>query len=231
MNNTETEPNIEILYEDNHILAISKPKGLLSQEDHTGAPDVLTLCKAYLKKKYDKPGNVFLGLLHRLDRPVSGVMVLAKTSKAASRVSEQIRKHKIKKRYLAIVQGEPGRQGVLTHYLIKNSQDNIVQSVSPETANSKKAELMYRTVATQTGFSLVEVLLITGRAHQIRVQFAETGHPLWGDHKYGEGRGKDIALHAYQYEITHPTLKKTLSIRSQPPKTDPWNRFDIQNQP
>ena len=231
MNRTETEPDIEILYEDNHILAISKPKGLLSQEDHSGDPDVLTLCKAYLKRKYDKPGNVFLGLLHRLDRPVSGVMVLAKTSKAASRISEQIRKHKIKKRYFAIVQGEPGKQGVLTHYLIKDSQNNMVQSVSHETANSKKAELIYRTVDTKSGLSLVEVLLITGRAHQIRVQFAEKGHPLWGDHKYGEGRGKDIALHAYMYEITHPTLKNSLRIRSIPPKTDPWSRFEIQKLP
>lgn len=227
MNRTETDPDIGILYEDNHILAISKPKGLLSQEDHTGAPDVLTLCKAYLKKRYQKTGNVYLGLVHRLDRPVSGVMILAKTSKAASRISEQIRKRTLKKRYLAIVEGDPGQQGVLTHYLIKNQKDNRVQSVSPETAHSKKAELIYRTLATRQGYSLVEVTLITGRAHQIRVQFAEKGHPLWGDHKYGKGRNRDLALHAYQYELTHPTLKKILRIRSTLPETDPWSRFKI----
>lgn len=231
MNRTDTEPDIEILYEDNHILAISKPAGILSQEDYSGAPDVLSLCKTYLKKKYKKPGNVYLGLIHRLDRPVSGVMILAKTSKAASRISEQIRQRTVKKRYFAVVSGDPGKQGVLTHFLIKNTQDNMVQSVPPETANSKKAELMYRTVSTRGGLSLVEVSLITGRPHQIRVQFAEKGYPLWGDHKYGKAHGSVLALHSCQYEMSHPTLKKTLNIRSLPPEIDPWIRFNIQFQP
>lgn len=227
MNRTDTEPDIEILYEDNHLLAISKPKGLLSQEDYSGDPDVLTLCKAYLKKKYNKPGNVFLGLLHRLDRPVSGVMLLAKTSKAASRISEQIRKRIVKKRYLAIIEGEPGKQGVLIHYLVKNHKTNIVQVVSENTRNAKKAELMYRTLKTNDGLSLIQVSLITGRAHQIRVQFAEVGTPLWGDQKYGKRVESEIALHAYQFELNHPTLKKTQMFQSNPPESHPWNQFDI----
>lgn len=229
MNRTDTDPDIEILYEDNHLLAISKPIGLLSQEDYSGDPDVLTLCKAYLKKKYNKPGNVYLGLLHRLDRPVSGVMILAKTSKAASRISEQIRKRIVKKRYLAIVVGEPGNQGVLTHYLVKNHKNNIVQVVSENTRNAKRAELMYRTLKTNDGLSLIQVSLITGRAHQIRVQFAEVGTPLWGDQKYGKRVGSEIALHAYQFEMNHPTLKKTQMFQSNPPKSHPWNQFELPN--
>lgn len=227
MNRTDTEPDIEILYEDNHLLAISKPKGLLSQEDYSGDPDVLTLCKDYLKRKYNKPGNVYLGLLHRLDRPVSGVMILAKTSKAASRISEQIRKRVVKKRYLAIVEGTPGKQGVLTHYLVKNHNTNFVQAVSENIKNAKKAELMYRTLDSGNGLSLIQVSLITGRAHQIRVQFAEVGTPLWGDQKYGKGIESEIALHAYQFEVNHPTLKKTQIFQSNPPESHPWNQFKI----
>ncbi len=229
MNKTDTDPDIEILYEDNHLLAISKPKGLLSQEDYSGDPDVLTLCKAYLKKKYDKPGNVYLGLLHRLDRPVSGVMLLAKTSKAASRISEQIRKRTIKKRYLAIVHGEPDKQGFYTHYLVKDQNNNIVKSVPESVKGAKKAELIYRTLQTREKLSLMELSLITGRAHQIRVQFAEEEHPLWGDHKYGNSEGNEIALHAFQYQIDHPTLKKEQIFQSKPPESYPWSIFDIQN--
>lgn len=225
MKTTGTTPDIEILYEDNHLLAINKPKGVLSQEDHTGNPNVLTLCKEYIKNEYNKPGNVFMGLVHRLDKPVSGVMLLAKTSKAASRISEQIRKRTLDKTYLAVVCGKAPENGFLTHYLLKNSQTNMVTSVKKGTQGAKEAQLTFQTLAVSDDFSLLKVNLITGRAHQIRVQLAEHGYPIWGDRKYGKLNGNTIALHAYQLVCSHPTLKDEIKFTALPELNHPWILF------
>jgi 23S rRNA pseudouridine1911/1915/1917 synthase len=226
MKTTGTNPNISILFEDNHLLAIHKPAGVLSQEDYSGDPDVLTLCKAYIKKEYDKPGNVFLGLVHRLDRPVAGVMLLAKTSKAASRISEQIRKRTVKKRYLAVVSGNPAENGMLMHHLLKNKNTNTVSVVNSGNSNASKSELTYQKIEQYKQFALLQISLITGRPHQIRVQLSHEGFPIVGDSKYGDSTESDIALFASELEIMHPTLKKPLIFSTFPPKKYPWSHFE-----
>jgi len=225
MKTTRTNPELEIIFEDNHLLVVNKPVGLLSQEDHTGDPDILTLCKEYIKNEYKKPGNVFLGLLHRLDRPVSGVMMLAKTSKAASRISEQIRSRTIKKKYLAIVTGNPPPNGYLTHFLLKDEKSNTVRVVEPNVKHSQDAKLMFQRLETVDDLHLLKVSLITGRPHQIRVQLSEEGYPIWGDQKYGQSNRSTPALHAYSLELEHPTLKKEMFVSAKPPKIAPWNKF------
>lgn len=222
---TGTNPDLPILFEDNHLLAIHKPKGVLSQEDHTGSADVVKLCKEYLKHAYDKPGNVYLGLLHRLDKPVSGVMILAKTSKAASRLSEQIRKRKVKKSYLVVVKGDAPENGYLSHHLLKDEKTNTVKTVSKNTKGAKEALLTFQKIANSDGLSLLKISLITGRAHQIRVQLAEHGYPIWGDRKYGTGYEPDIALHAHELNFEHPTLKNAIIVTSNPDLTHPWVLF------
>jgi 23S rRNA pseudouridine1911/1915/1917 synthase len=226
MKTTGTNPDVEIIYEDNHLLAVHKPKGMLSQEDRTGDPDLLNICKEYLKKEYKKPGNVFLGLLHRLDKPVSGVMLFAKTSKAASRISEQIRKRTVKKKYLAVAEGQLPATGLFSHYLLKDKKTNRTQTVQPGTKGAKPAELTFNLLESRGALSLVSIHLITGRAHQIRVQFAREGFPVWGDRKYGTGTHPTIALHAWKMTVEHPTLKSELTIRANPPSGNPWNEFD-----
>lgn len=225
MKTTGTNPDITILFEDNHLLAIQKPAGVLSQEDYSGDPDVLTLCKAYLKKEHNKTGNVYLGLVHRLDRPVAGVMLLAKTSKAASRISEQIRKRAIKKRYLVAVEGRPDDNGMLMHYLLKNSETNRVAIADAGNSNAQKAELTYHNIDQKNGLSLLSINLITGRPHQIRVQLAHEGFPVSGDRKYGSLSNSEIALFASDLEVTHPTLKKTINFSATPPNRHPWSLF------
>jgi 23S rRNA pseudouridine1911/1915/1917 synthase len=229
METTQTSPNIPIIYEDNHLLVIDKPAGVLSQEDHTGDPDVLNLCKAYIKKKYNKPGNVYLGLVHRLDRPVSGVMVLAKTSKAASRLSYQIRKRTINKTYWALVEGQTPVFGELVHFLEKDNRTNTVKAFTSPKGKAKESRLKFITIKTNDKYSVIEVDLITGRPHQIRVQFAEEGYPLWGDLKYGNSKGtsgKDIALRAVKLELEHPTTKELMILKAPKPIGQPWNMFE-----
>ena len=223
---TGTNPDIEILFEDNHLLVINKPRNVLSQEDHTGDPDVLTLCKAYLKKEYNKPGNVFLGLIHRLDKPVSGVMVLAKTSKAASRISEQVRKRSLKKTYLTIVHGSAPENGFLDDHLLKDSKKNITRIVPAGTRGAKEARLTFEKIAEKSGKSLLQVHLITGRPHQIRVQLAGHGYPIVGDSRYGNPSAEDICLHSWKLELTHPTLKEDAQFLGNPPKSGTWKIFD-----
>lgn len=226
---TGTKPPIPIIYEDNHLLVIDKPAGLLSQEDKTGKPDVLTLCKKYIKKKYNKPGDVFLGLVHRLDQPVSGVMVLARTSKAASRLSAQMRNHSLDKTYWALVHGMTPIEGELKHYIDKDRKTNTVKAFASGKGKAKEAKLKFRALKQNAHYSLVEVDLITGRPHQIRVQMAKEGFPLWGDYKYGDpdqGQGKDIALRAVKIEILHPTKKEKMIFEASIPKTAPWNFFE-----
>jgi 23S rRNA pseudouridine1911/1915/1917 synthase len=225
MKTTRTSPEIEIIFEDNHLLVVNKPAGILSQEDHTGDPDILTLCKEYIKNEYNKPGNVFLGLLHRLDRPVSGVMMIAKTSKAASRISEQIRSRTIKKKYLAVVSGNPPPNGYLTHFLLKDEKTNTVKVVEPNVKHAQDAKLMFQRLETVDNLHLLKVSLITGRPHQIRVQLSEEGYPIWGDQKYGESNRSTPALHAYSLELEHPTLKTEMIFSAKPPNITPWNNF------
>lgn len=219
-----------VIYEDNHLLVVEKPVNMPTQADSSGDRDLLTRMKDYLKKKYEKPGNVYLGLVHRLDRPVGGVLVLAKTSKAAGRLSEQVREDRFRKIYLAVVHGSlrEGRQ--LTHYLLKNTVKNQVSVVPEGTAGAKKAVLEYEPLETMGNLSLVKIRLHTGRSHQIRVQMAAIGHPLYGDQKYGKQvnrSGQQLALWAVEVGFIHPVSREPVSFRSLPPKDFPWTEFDI----
>lgn len=219
--------NIDILYEDNHLLVIEKPVNIPVQEDDSGDPDLLTILKEDIKRRFGKPGNVYLGLVHRLDRPVGGVMVFAKTSKAASRLSDQLRRGAIDRQYLTVVRGTPKKsEAVLRHYLYKDRRKNQVYSVSKKHPEAKDASLDYRLLGTSSGQSLLRVRLHTGRSHQIRVQLATEGMPLFGDQKYGSKvnkPGEQIALWAHTLEFTHPTTKKELRFISNPPFQFPWS--------
>ncbi|NLM46784.1 MAG: RluA family pseudouridine synthase [Firmicutes bacterium] len=220
---------VRFLYEDNHLLVVEKPVNMLSQGDITGEPDLLSIVKAILKRKYNKPGNVFLGLVHRLDRPTGGVMVLAKTSKAAARLSAQIREGTFTKQYLAVVHGRlPQAEGTLRHYLVKDRKTNLVAVAGKDQPKAKAASLSYRVLAVAAGLSLVQVQLHTGRSHQIRVQFAACGHPLYGDRRYGKAvnrPGRQLALWAYKIAFTHPVSQKRLIFTSFPAHVQPWLKF------
>ena len=215
----------EVLYLDNHLLVVVKPPGMLSQSDDTGDLDVATWAKAFLKERFDKPGNVFAAIVHRLDRPVGGVMVLARTSKAASRLAEQFRKRRVEKQYLAVVEGRLTGSGRAEDWLLKTRDPKTgtrVRRVNHATTGAKKAVLDWRSLAVVGERSLVEVRLETGRAHQIRVQLAGLGHPIRGDLRYGAptplGNGKGIALHATSVTVDHPTLKERRTFNSAAPK-------------
>lgn len=218
-----------ILYEDNHLLVVVKPVNVPSQADDSGDPDLLTILKEDIKARYQKPGNVYLGLVHRLDRPVGGVMVFAKTSKAASRLSEQIRTREFNKNYLAVVYGFPeGSNGRLRHYLWKNQSNNTVKAFNQPRPEAKEAILEYEVTGRQDNLSLVRIHLTTGRAHQIRVQFAAISHPLYGDQKYGADLsrpGQQIALWSAEIRFKHPTRDEIIQFQSAPPTVYPWNLF------
>lgn len=218
--------NLKILYEDNHIIVVEKPPNIPSQGDKTEDEDMLTIIKHYLKEKYQKPGNVYLGLIHRLDRPVGGVMVFAKTSKAASRLSEQVRNKTFQKEYLVIVDGKLEKQkATLEDYLLKNQKNNISKVVKENTKNAKYAKLDYEVINynEEIDLSVLKVLLHTGRHHQIRVQLANIGHSICGDQKYGtRGRGKQICLWAYKLTIEHPITKEKMTFTTIPEKTGSW---------
>lgn len=210
------------LYVDNHLLVIEKQAGQLSQADRTGDTDLLMIWRQYVKTRYNKPGNVFLGLVHRLDRPVSGVMVFARTSKAAARLTEQFRTQKVQKKYLALVEGRPGLSGTMEDYLLKKGRR--VKRAAPDKRGAKKASLSFRTLAESGGISLVEINLETGRSHQIRVQFSSRGFPLLGDLKYGASSqfdGNNLALHAFSLSFDHPTRKDRLVFESPLPAVWP----------
>ena len=217
---------LNVIYEDNHIIVVEKMVNIPSQADKTGDLDMLTLIKQYIKEKYQKPGNVYLGLIHRLDRPVGGVMVFAKTSKAAARLSEQVREKTFKKKYLVIVDGKlEQKEGVWEDYLLKNEKTNTSKVVPKGTKNSKLAKLDYQVLKynEETNLSLVKVNLHTGRHHQIRVQFASRNHSICGDQKYGtRGRGKQISLWAYELSILHPITKQEMTFKCLPKKQGPW---------
>lgn len=219
---------ITFLYEDNHLLVVVKPPNLLSQADRTGDWDLHTLLKEYIREKYNKPGNVYLGLVHRLDRPVGGVMVFAKTSKAAGRLSEQIREGKFGRGYLAVVAGHPKRlSGSLRSFLLKDTKKNLVRVVKPDVKGAQEARLDYQVVDMNATHSLVRIQLRTGRSHQIRVQMAEIGHPLLGDQRYGPRSNKreQIALWAERITFAHPTTKEVLEFSEPPPEVKPWTEF------
>ncbi|MTI95264.1 MAG: RNA pseudouridine synthase [Firmicutes bacterium] len=221
---------IPIIFEDNHLLVVNKPVNVLSQADKTGDKDMLTLLKQDLKVRYNKPGNVYLGLVHRLDRPVGGVMVFAKTSKAAARLSDQIRTREFAKTYLAVVHGKPKKANRLRHYLAKDSSTNTVSVVSSDAQNAKEAELEYHVLASTGDLSLLKINLITGRPHQIRVQFAATDYPLYGDQKYGakiNKPGQQLALFCHEISCLHPTRKEPLTFSQNPRDVHPWNQFAL----
>ncbi|MBM7563462.1 RluA family pseudouridine synthase [Paenibacillus sacheonensis] len=226
----DPSPLLPVLYEDNHLLAVVKPPGILSQADETGESDMVTLLKDDLKVRYGKPGNVYVGLVHRLDRPVGGAMLFAKTSKAASRLSESVRSRSFDKIYLAVVHGAPAASsGRLRHFLRKDAGRNIVTVHEQAVRDAKEAILDYAVAAKRGAYSLVAVKLLTGRSHQIRAQMAAIGCPLVFDRKYGappvQGE-QDIALWSTSIGISHPVTKEWLTIISRPPASLPWTRFD-----
>ncbi|MBR4949096.1 MAG: RluA family pseudouridine synthase [Clostridiales bacterium] len=218
---------VKVLYEDNHLIVAVKPAGVLSQSDGSNAPDMLTILKAYIKEKYQKPGEVYLGLVHRLDRPVSGVMVFARTSKAASRLSEQIRSRKVEKIYRCVVNGILEGEGRLENYISKDESSNTVTVSDTEKPGYKASYLDYRALAAKDGLTLVEVKLGTGRSHQIRAQMAHSGFPLIGDQKYGkkDERTKDIALEAYKLSFEHPVKREFITFEAPVPGSYPWSLF------
>ena len=216
---------IGVLYEDNHLLVVVKPPNLPVQADSSRDPDLLSILKDYIGHKYQKPGNVYLGLVHRLDRPVGGVMVFARTSKAAARLSQAFAGHAQDKRYLAVLQGALPEVRTLEDFLLKGG-DGMVRVVSPETPGAKLARLETVPVAERDGLTLAEVRLHTGRAHQIRVQHAHAGLPLWGDARYGGGRpGQQIALWAWCLSFKHPTRDEQLRFACPPPDSGAWAAF------
>ena len=214
---------IKVLYEDNHLLVVVKPINMPVCSDDSGDMDLLSYLKNYLKEKYNKPGNVYLGLIHRLDRPVGGIMVFAKTSKAASRLSEQVRVKKVSKRYYAVVCGNLSGNGVFNDKLLKDSRTNMV-SVDPR---GKDSILEYSVVSSNNGLSLVEINLITGRSHQIRVQFSSRGYPLYGDQRYNRNScvGEQIALFSYYLSFFHPISRELLEFYEDIPDRYPFSLF------
>lgn len=218
---------LKVLYEDNHIIVVIKPYNIPSQSDKTNDIDMLSLVKEYIKEKYQKPGNVYVGLVHRLDRPVGGIMVFAKTSKAASRLSESIRNKSFSKTYLAVVNGKFEKQnGVLEDYLWKDEALNMSKVVSKDKKNAKLARLTYEVLAEKNDLSLVKINLETGRHHQIRVQFSNAGHSLYGDQKYGKGSmGKQIALWAYRLKFKHPVKDEIMKFEALPEKNDVFDEL------
>lgn len=219
--------DIPIIYEDNHLLVVVKPPHLLSQGDQTGDLDLLTILKEDLKIRYQKPGNVYLALVHRLDRPVGGVMVFAKTSKAASRLSRQFQERSLGKTYLAAVHGVlSDTSGKLVHYFRKEQRTNMVTCSAKPFPRSKPGSLSYQVLAVKQQISLLAVQLHTGRSHQIRTQLATIGHPIIGDHRYGRREsGVSIALWAHKLELIHPTTKEQLVFEELPAKGYPWDIF------
>lgn len=219
--------NLKILFEDNHIIVVEKTPNIPSQSDKTGDIDMLTLVKQYIKEKYNKPGNVYLGLVHRLDRPVGGIMIFAKTSKAASRLSDEVREKVFKKKYLAVVDGKIEKtKGSLENYLYKDERNNISKVVNKDKKNAKLAKLDYEVLFYDEvkNLSLLKINLHTGRHHQIRVQLSNFGHSIFGDQKYGtRGTGKQIALWAYELTIMHPINKEEMTFIDLPEKVGTWS--------
>ena len=220
---------MKVIYEDNHIIAVSKNTSEIVQGDKTGDVPLSDLVAGWLKEKYKKPGNVFVGVTHRLDRPVSGIVLFAKTSKALSRLNEMFRNGSVEKRYLAIVKNCPAKEsGELTNWLVRNEKQNRSYAFDTEKPGSQKAVLRYSTVAVSEKYHLLEINLITGRHHQIRCQLAKMGCPIKGDLKYGAERSNPdggISLHAYSVKFEHPVSHKTIIIQAPLPEDNLWQSF------
>ena len=225
------EDELVILHEDNHIIVVMKPQNLASCPDESGDDNLLDRIKEYVKETYKKPGNVYIGLVHRLDRPTGGVMVFAKTSKAAGRLSEQMKTGDFEKKYLTILCGAPTPEsGKLVNYLKKNSINNMVYLTPQATDGAKLASLDYWTLQKEGELALVQIKLHTGRSHQIRVQTAGIGHPVYGDMRYGGEKAQKgrLALWAYSLAFTHPVTHERLLFLCEPPKGElPWKKFDL----
>ena len=222
----EKLPKINIIYEDNHLLVVEKPINIPVCEDESKDIDLLNILKQYLKEKYNKPGNVYLGLVHRLDRPVGGIMVFAKTSKAASRLSNQVREKKLNKTYYAVVENVLKEKDTLKDYLIKDSKSNITKTTPKDLG--KEAILNYEVIKKRDNLNLVKINLITGRSHQIRVQFSSRNNPLYGDQKYNKNAipNTNIALFAKILSFEHPTTKEKITFEIDLPKRYPFNIFE-----
>ena len=206
--------NLKILYEDNHIIVVIKPYNVPVQADSSNDLDMLTIIKNYIKKKYNKPGNIYLGLVHRLDRPVGGVMVFAKTSKAASRLSEEVRTNKIHKTYLTVVHGILDKK--CDKLINKMSKNEKTHNSYIDEKNGKEAILEYKVIKEEDNLSLLKINLITGRHHQIRLQLSNINHPIYGDQRYGFQDKKQIMLYAYKLEFTHPVTKELMTFKNLP---------------
>ena len=216
---------INIVYEDNHVIVAVKPPNMLSQADKTKDADILSQVKEYIKVKYNKPGNVYVGLVHRLDRPVGGLMVFAKTSKAAARLSAQMREHEMGREYLCVTEGQVKDKFTLINYLIQNERLNRVVVCDADERGAQEAILHGHCLSRKGGTSLCALRLETGRKHQIRVQMKEMGAPLWGDHRYGHGiPGQQIALWGYKLTFEHPTTKNIMTFQHLPCGSV-WNHY------
>ena len=220
---------LDILYEDNHIIAVNKKPSDIVQGDKTGDTPLSEKVKQYVKEKYQKPGEAFLGVAHRLDRPVSGIVLFARTSKALERLNKMFHDKEVKKTYWAVVKNKPAQvSGHLTHFLKKNEAKNMSKAYDKEMPDTKKAELEYKLVASLTNYHLLEVNPLTGRHHQIRVQLASIGSPIKGDVKYGFARTNEnasIHLHARKVEFMHPVKQEQITLIAKPPEDVLWNEF------
>lgn len=221
---------MRVLYEDNHIIIVNKASSQIVQGDRTGDKPLSEMVKEYLKEKYNKPGNVFCGVTHRLDRPTSGIVVFAKTSKALSRLNNMFRDDEVEKTYWAIVEDRPKSDtGTLIHYLVKDSRRNKSSAYNTERRNTKKAVLHYSLIVQSDNYFMLEVKLETGRHHQIRVQLAQIGSPIKGDLKYGARRSNgdgSISLHARGISFIHPVSKKKIDVTAPVPNDNLWKAFE-----
>jgi len=227
---TREKQSLQILFEDNHLIAVNKPVGVPVQGDISGDTPLIDFVSEYIKVKYEKPGNVYIGLVHRVDRPVSGIVLFAKTSKALARMNEVFQSRQVKKTYLAIVAEAPEKiKGTLEHYLVKDAEKNKSFAYSKSGKGAKKAALSYELIGRSQNYSLLRIDLETGRHHQIRCQLAKIGSPIRGDLKYGSPRSNPnggISLHAYKLEFEHPVKKSTVVIKAPLPTDDMlWREF------
>ncbi|MBO7553535.1 MAG: RNA pseudouridine synthase [Bacteroidaceae bacterium] len=222
---------MEVVYEDNHLIIVNKTASEIVQGDKTGDTPLSETVKAYLKEKYQKPGNVFIGVTHRLDRPVSGLVVFAKTGKALSRLNEMFRTGQVEKTYWAVVKNfPPSQEKILTHYLVRNVKQNKSYAYDKEVPNSKLAKLHYKLIGKSENYYLLEVNLMTGRHHQIRCQLAKIGCPIKGDLKYGAPRSNpdgSICLHARKVKLIHPVSKQLIEVEAPVPNNSLWQGFEF----